>query len=87
MANDGNGWREGRDPILRWLRAATVVAFVAVFVLVSLDRDRDGSAILTILSIAGGAVLILLGYQGVVRLPYIGDDRSRTKDGDRKEGE
>lgn len=76
----GNGWRTGRDPILRWLRAGTVVAFVAVFVIVSMDHNRDTTAVLTILGLAGGAVLILLGYQGVVSLPVIG----RRDDEDRK---
>lgn len=80
----GNGWRTGRDPVLRWLRAATVVAFVAVFVIVSLDRERDGTSVLTVLSLAGGGALILLGYQGLTRLPMIGD---RKDDRDRGEGE
>lgn len=84
---DGNGWRSGRDPVLRWLRAGTVVAFVAVFVLVSMDRERDTTAVLTILGLAGGAVLILLGYQGVVSLPIIGTDRRDRQDKDREEGE
>ena len=71
-AKGGNGWRSGHDPILRWLRSGTVVAFVAVFVIVALDRERDATAVLSILAIAGGAALILLGYANVVRLPMIG---------------
>lgn len=82
-----NGWRTGTDPILRWLRSGTVVAFVVVFVLVSLDESRETTAALTILGIAAGAVLILLGYQGVVRLPMIGTDRADRQDRDREEGE
>lgn len=79
---NGNGWRSGRDPVLRWLRSGTVVAFVAVFVLVSMDRERDTTAVFTILGLAGGAVLILLGYQGVVSLPIIGrkdDDKGKEE--------
>lgn len=83
----GNGWRTGQDPILRWLRSGTVVAFVVVFVIVALDRERDPGAILTILALAAGSVLILLGYQGVVRLPIIGTERQERQDKERQEGE
>lgn len=76
---DGNGWRTGHDPILRWLRAGTVVAFVAVFVIVSLDRERDTTAVLSVLGIAAGSALILLGYAGVVRLPMIGRDEEEEE--------
>lgn len=74
MADGRNGWRSGTDPILRWLRAGTVVAFVIVFVIVALDRDRDTTHVLAVLGIVVGSVLILLGYQSVVRLPGIGRD-------------
>jgi hypothetical protein len=79
LANGGNGWRTGADPILRWLRTAAVVAFLVVFVVVSLDGDRDVTTEAPVLGIAVGAVLILLGYQGVIRLPMIGRD-SREDD-------
>jgi hypothetical protein len=69
-----NGWRSGTDPILRWLRTGTVIAFVIVFVVVALDRDRDTAHVLAVLGIVVGSVLILLGYQSVVRLPVIGRD-------------
>lgn len=71
-----NGWRSGTDPLLRWLRAGTVVAFVVVFVAVALDRERDPGSVMTILALAGGAALILLGYQAVVRLPLIGNGKA-----------
>lgn len=74
MSHDGNGWRSGTDPILRWLRSAAVVAFVAVFVLVALDGERDVTTELPVLGLAGGAALILLGYQRIIRLPGIGRD-------------
>lgn len=70
----GNGWRSGSDPIIRWLRAGTVVALVVVAVVVALDRERDIGSALPVLGIAVGAALILLGYAGVVRLPLIGRD-------------
>lgn len=53
-----------------------VVALVAVAVIVALDRERDIGSALPVLGIAVGAALILLGYAGVVRLPFIGrEDR------------
>lgn len=67
-----NGWTSGTDPLIRWLRAFTVIAFVVVFVIVALDNRREPVSTLTILALAGGAVLILLGYAAVVRLPIIG---------------
>jgi hypothetical protein len=80
VANGGNGWRSGTDPLLRWLRSGTLVAFVFVFVFVALDRDRDPGAVMTILALAGGAALILLGYQAVVKLPVIGRDDDEEKE-------
>jgi hypothetical protein len=75
-----NGWRSGTDPILRWLRAGTVIAFVVVVLVVALDRDRDTAHVLAVLGIVVGSVLILLGYQGVVRLPVIGRDDEEKED-------
>ena len=71
MANGGNGWRSGTDPILRWLRAAAILTFLAVFVLVALDAERDVTTEIPVLGLAGGAALILLGYERLVRLPGI----------------
>lgn len=74
MGKSTNGWRAGTDPLLRWLRVAAVVVFLFVFVIVALDRERDPGAVLTILALAAGGALILLGYAAVVRLPMIGRD-------------
>jgi hypothetical protein len=71
-----NGWRQGRDPVQRWLRAVTVVVLIAVFVYWSLGDDPADR--LVIMALALGSVLVLLGYEGIVRLPYIG----RGKDDD-----
>ena len=66
----GNGWRDGSDPIQRWLRVVTVVTVLGVFVWIAVgDSRRDDILVLTL---ALGAVLMLLGYEGAVRLPYIG---------------
>ena len=64
----GNGWRDGRDPIVRWLRAGSVVAFLVVIVVVSLDHERDVTTVAPILGLAIGAVLILLGYLAGIAL-------------------
>ena len=69
-----NGWREGRDPILRWLRAGAAVAFVVVAVVVALDRDRDAATLTVALGFVVGAALILLGYASLIRLPMVGRD-------------
>lgn len=80
MSKPSNGWREGRDPILRWLRIGATVAFVVVAVVVALDRDREASTFIPALGLMLGAVLILLGYASIIRLPYIGRDDD-DKDG------
>ena len=75
MSQPKNGWREGRDPIQRWLRVVTTVVVLGVFVwLAVIDERRHGDDVL-VLALALGAVLVLLGYEGVVRLPYIGGNR------------
>lgn len=72
-----NGWRQGRDPIQRWLRVVTTVVVLGVFVYLALGEERD----VPVLALALGAVLVLLGYEGVVRLPFI--DIKYKKDDDR----
>jgi amino acid permease len=73
-----NGWRSGYDPIQRWLRIITTIVVLGVFVYLSaIDQNRVDSWIVVI-ALALGAVLLLLGYEGVVRLPMIG--RSDRKD-------
>ena len=60
-----NRWREGRDPVQRRLRVLTAVVCLGI----SPDRGVDD---LTVLALALGAVLLLLGYEGLVKLPIIG---------------
>lgn len=70
-----NGWRDGRDPVQRRLRIATVMVMLGVFVLLAVDPSRSGDFAPLGLSI--GALMILLGYEGLIKLPYIGKDRDR----------
>jgi hypothetical protein len=67
--SDGNGWRAGRDPIQRWLRIVASVVCLIVFAWLALDPSRRDWPTLTI---ALGALLVLLGYEAIVRLPYLG---------------
>ena len=79
-----NRWRDGTDPIQRWLRVVTTLVVLAVFVALALDRGRGGEGVVTV-ALALGAVLILLGYERLVRLPVIGrgeDDQPRKDGGD-----
>ncbi|HSW42693.1 MAG TPA: hypothetical protein VLM76_09315 [Patescibacteria group bacterium] len=69
-----NGWRGGHDPIQRWLRAVTAVACLVVFVWLAVDPARRDWPTLTI---ALGALLILLGYEAIVRLPWLGQSGNR----------
>lgn len=64
-----NGWREGRDPIQRWLRIIASLVCLVVFAWLALDPSRRDWPTLTI---ALGALLVLLGYEAIVRLPYLG---------------
>jgi len=69
MSQGGNGWREGRDPIQRWLRIITSFACLGVFVFLAVEPARRDWPTL---ALALGAVLVLLGYEAIVRLPYLG---------------
>lgn len=65
----GNGWRQGRDPVQRWLRILTALVCLGVFVFLTVaGRGIDD---VPIIALAMGALLLLLGYEGVVRLPTI----------------
>jgi hypothetical protein len=55
VAEPGNGWRSGRDPVQRVLRV---------------DPTRRLDAVPT-LALALAAALLLLGYESVVRIPGI----------------
>lgn len=65
-----NGWREGHDPAQRWLRIVSGIVMLTVFVILAVDPNRGADDIPT-LALALGALLILLGYEGLVRLPGI----------------
>jgi hypothetical protein len=69
MSQGGNGWREGRDPIQRWLRIITSFACLGVFVFLAVEPERRDWPTL---ALALGAVLVLAGYEAIVRLPYLG---------------
>jgi len=67
-----NGWRDGSDPIQRWLRIITTLVVLGVFVYLSIGPHQTGTDRVVIIALALGAVLLLLGYEGVIRLPIIG---------------
>lgn len=71
----GNGWRSGRDPAQRWLRIVSGAVMLAVFAVLTLDPARGADDVPTV-ALALGGLLILLGYEGLIRLPWI----SRGKD-------
>ena len=79
MSTSTNGWRDGRDPVQRWLRVLTALVCLAVFVFLGLSPDR-GVDDLPVAALALGSVLLLLGYEGLIKLPIIGgkDDETRT---------
>lgn len=65
----------GRDSLLRWLRALSVLAFLALVVVVVLDPTRGND--LTLVALLSGATLLQLGYE--VGIPLLG---GRRKDDD-----
>lgn len=76
-----NGWRNGSDPIQRWLRVLTTVVILGVFVYLAVaDPVRD----LPTVALAVGALLVLLGYEGIMQLPML--KRPGDKD-DRRGGD
>ena len=66
-----NGWREGRDPIQRLLRILTTLVCLGVFIYLIVEPGRSVDDWPTI-ALALGAALVLLGYEGIVRLPFLG---------------
>lgn len=70
LVSDGRGgWKDGNDPIQRWLRVVTAVTCLGVFVyLAVLGEGADKVATATL---ALGSLLVLLGYEGVLRLPNV----------------
>lgn len=76
----GNGWRAGTDPVLRWLRITTTLTLLGVFVYLAAIREGTSAEGVVIMALALGSVLLLLGYEGVIRLPMIGRDNHDEDD-------
>ena len=70
--------RWGSDPLLRWLRVISIVAFLTLIVIVVLDPARASD--LPLVGLLVGAILLQLGYEVV--LPGITDRRSKPRDKD-----
>jgi hypothetical protein len=76
-----NGWRSGRDPVQRWLRVVTTIVVLGVFVYLSITLpstpiQTHAAEIVVVIALALGATLVLLGYEGLVKLPIIGRKES-----------
>jgi hypothetical protein len=67
-----NGWRTGRDPVQRWLRAVTVIVCLVVFFYLATTRQTVD--VVPTLALALGALLLLLGYESAIRVPGISRD-------------
>jgi hypothetical protein len=65
----GPGWG-GSDPLLRALRAISLAAFLAIFVVVVADPDRAMN--LALVAFLAGAILLQLGYDVALRIPDLG---------------
>ena len=63
----GPSW--GTDPLLRWLRAIAVLAFLGMLAVVVFDDDKVHNSELLVLLF--GSILIALGYPVVMSLPSI----------------
>ena len=66
-----NGWRDGYDPAQRILRVAAAIAMLVVFVALSVDPNRHIDD-LGAIALAAGVLLVLLGYESIIRIPIIG---------------
>ena len=78
MAREGespNGWRTGEDPVQRKLRIVAFVVFLAIVSYLALDRSRSVTDTIATIALLLAAIMILLGYERIVRLPYIGRGR------------
>lgn len=64
----------GSDPLLRWLRAIAVLAFLGMLAVVVFDTDRAQNGELLVLLF--GSILIALGYPVVMSLPSIFGSRN-----------
>lgn len=74
-----NGWRSGQDPIQRWLRILTALVCLGVFVYLAV-AGMGGADRVVVIALALGAVLVLLGYEGILKLPIIGAELQRPSD-------
>lgn len=82
-----NGWRHGRDPIQRWLRVVFSATCLGVFAWLAVAGERAYEDIVVIV-IALGSGILLLGYEGIVRLPFIEIHRNTKRDDeDKKDGD
>jgi hypothetical protein len=64
-----NGWRQGTSRVQQWLRIGTAIIFLGVATVIALDPLRDD---LPTILVFVGALLILLGYESIIRFPKIG---------------
>jgi hypothetical protein len=71
-----NGWRNGRDPVQRWLRAVTSLVCLGVFAYLAVARPTVDAV--PSLALALGALLLLLGYESAIRIPGISRDTRDT---------
>jgi len=74
-----DGWMDGKDPVQRWLRIVTTVVVLAVFVYLSVNPSGRGTDGVVVIALALGAVMLLLGYERVVRLPMIGKGKDKDE--------
>jgi hypothetical protein len=71
VAGDGpsNGWRSGRDPVQRRLRIATTIVDLGVVVFLFVHPNSSETDLAS-LAVAVSALFVLLGYEGIVKLPW-----------------
>lgn len=67
----------GRDPIVRWLRTFSVLAFLGLIIVVVLDPARASDT--PLVALLAGVILVQLGYEiaipGLTRIRKDEDDR------------
>jgi hypothetical protein len=80
-ASSNNGWRHGHDPVQRWLRIVSVIVMLVIAVYLTI-APSTGTDRLVIITLALGALLVLLGYESIVHLPGLSkkDDRDGGND-------
>jgi len=68
------------DPVQRRLRVVAIVVFLAVVVYLAVDRSRSVTDVIATIALLLACTMILLGYERIIRLPYIGRDPKREDD-------